>query len=208
MSNYFYDDKTLLSLIDIPLIDEILKKILEPNYVLQSSVAQSRSVLKNKLISTKKGNLGTTWHTDSRYLNNKRISKGFSYLVIIALDDFDNKNGTKYIPMSLNFNKKPKRFFDKSELSKLKPETLEMKSGTVCIMDTGIYHKAGNPSSKTRWSIFSIYTGWFVKPYFDYKKIFKKFKLKENQKKILHFYSKPPEIDQVRPVLSKNFDEK
>ena len=62
-----------------------------------------------------------------------------------------------------------------------------MKSGTVCIMDTGIYHKAGNPSSKTRWSIFSIYTGWFVKPYFDYKKIFKKFKLKENQKKNFTF---------------------
>ena len=73
-----------------------------------------------------------------------------------------------------------------------------MKAGSVCIMDTGTYHKAGEPTLNSRWSIFSIYTGWFVKPYFDYRKIYKKFKMNENIKRILHYFSRPPEIDYVR----------
>ena len=52
--NYFFDDKSLLHLIKIPLVDKILKKILEPNYVLQSSVAQSRSFSRKKLKTKKK----------------------------------------------------------------------------------------------------------------------------------------------------------
>ena len=83
-----------------------------------------------------------------------------------------------------------------------------MKAGSVCIMDTGTYHQAGEPTLNSRWSIFSIYTGWFVKPYFDYSKIYKKFKMTENTKRILHYFSRPPEIDHVRGTLSKNFDQK
>lgn len=206
--NYFFDDKSLLELLELPLVDKILKQILDPNYVLQSSVAQSRSIFKKELKVKKKAKLGISWHTDSRYLNRKKISKGFSYLVIIALDDFDKNNGTRYIPKSHNFSKQPKRSFSKLELKKLKVKTLKMKAGSVCIMDTGTYHQAGEPTLNSRWSIFSIYTGWFVKPYFDYSKIYKKFKMTENTKRILHYFSRPPEIDHVRGTLSKNFDQK
>tara|TARA_B110000008_G_scaffold251321_1_gene265180 strand:- start:154 stop:951 length:798 start_codon:yes stop_codon:yes gene_type:complete len=206
--NYFFDDKSLLELLELPLVDKILKQILDPNYVLQSSVAQSRSIFKKELKVKKKAKLGISWHTDSRYLNRKKISKGFSYLVIIALDDFDKNNGTRYIPKSHNFSKQPKRSFSKLELKKLKVKTLKMKAGSVCIMDTGTYHQAGEPTVNSRWSIFSIYTGWFVKPYFDYSKIYKKFKMTENTKRILHYFSRPPEIDHVRGTLSKNFDQK
>jgi hypothetical protein len=206
--NYFFDDKSLLELLELPLVDKILKQILDPNYVLQSSVAQSRSIFKKELKVKKKAKLGISWHTDSRYLNRKKISKGFSYLVIIALDDFDKNNGTRYIPKSHNFSKQPKRSFSKLELKKLKVKTLKMKAGSVCIMDTGTYHQAGEPTLNSRWSIFSIYTGWFVKPYFDYSKIYKKFKMNENTKRILHYFSRPPEIDHVRGTLSKNFDQK
>ena len=171
-------------------------------------MAQSRSFFKKKLKVRRKKNLGVSWHTDSRYLNKKKISKGFSYLVIIALDSFDKKNGTRYIPKSHNFSKQPKRSFSKLELKKLKVKTLKMKAGSVCIMDTGTYHQAGDPTLNSRWSIFSIYTGWFVKPYFDYSKIYKKFKMTEDIKRILHYFSRPPEIDHVRGTLSKNFDQK
>ena len=205
--NYFFDDKSLLELLELPLVDKILKQILDPNYVLQSSVAQSRSIIKKELKVKKKAKLGISWHTDSRYLNRKKISKGFSYLVIIALDDFDKNNGTRYIPKSHNFSKQPKRSFSKLELKKLKVKTLKMKAGSICIMDTGTYHQAGEPTLNSRWSIFSIYTGWFVKPYFDYSKIYKKFKMTENIKRILHYFSRPPEIDYVRGTLSKNFDQ-
>ena len=73
MYNYFLEDKSLLDLIYIPKVDKILKKVLEPNYVLQSTNAQNR--INNKIdgnIKLKKEyKSGSTWHTDSRYLNNK-----------------------------------------------------------------------------------------------------------------------------------------
>ena len=100
MYSYFYEDKSLLSLIHFPKIDLILKKLLDPNYVLQSTTAQNRikDKINKKTKLKKKYKIGSTWHTDSRYLNNKRISKGFSYLVIIALDAFTKNNGpTQFI---------------------------------------------------------------------------------------------------------------
>ena len=48
-------------------------------------------------------------------------------------------------------------------------------------MDSGMWHKAGKSSNNSRWSIFSIYTGWFVKPYYDSRKI-------KNLKKFLKNY--------------------
>jgi len=198
MYNYFVDDKSLLELIHIPKIHKILEKILEPNYVLQSSNAQNRIISKveNK-IANKKYSIGRTWHTDSRYLNNKRLCKGFSYLVIIALDEFNHLNGpTKFIEKSINNLDKPKRVL------KLKYKELIMKQGSVCIMDTGMWHKAGKSSNNSRWSIFSIYTGWFVKPYFDYYKFIKKNKLDEKYKKLLHYYSKPPDVNEHRNTVT------
>ena len=54
---------------------------------------------------------------------------------------------------------------------KYKIKELIMDEGSICIMDTGVWHKAEESSINSRWSIFSIYTGWFVKPYYDYSSI-------------------------------------
>tara|TARA_B100000579_G_C22670460_1_gene775381 strand:+ start:227 stop:997 length:771 start_codon:yes stop_codon:yes gene_type:complete len=199
MYNYFLEDKSLLNLIYIPKVDRILKTILEPNYVLQSSNAQNRT--KKKIsIKTKLKNkykIGSTWHTDSRYLNNKRLCKGFSYLVIIAIDPFTKLNGpTKFIENSINSRKKPKRRLN------LKYKELIMKEGSVCIMDTGIWHKGGGSTPFSRWSIFSIYTGWFVKPYFNYQTFTNKNKIPKIYKKLLHSYSTPPELSEYRLTVT------
>ena len=198
MYNYFNEDKSLLKLIHFPKIDLILKHLLEPNYVLQSTNAQNRikGKINKKTKLKKKYKIGSTWHTDSRYLNNKRLSKGFSYLVIIALDPFTKFNGpTQFIKNSFNFETKPKRRL------KLKHKELIMKEGSVCIMDTGMWHRAGESSQLSRWSIFSIYTGWFVKPYFNYLDFIKKNKIKNKYKQLLHFNSVPPEIDEMRSTV-------
>ena len=196
--NYFFDDKYLLNLLHIPIADKILEKVLESHYLLQSSNAQNR-ITNFYNIKKKKKNykIGSTWHTDSRYLGEKRISKGFSYLLIIALDPFTEENGaTKFIPESLNFSSMPPRIIkDKSKKYKIK--NLIMKEGAICIMDTGIWHKAGDSSSASRWSIFSIYTGWFVKPYFNYKKL-TKLNIKKIYKKLLHGYAEPPQMNGKR----------
>ena len=118
-------------------IDKILEKLLDENYVLQSSNAQNRQI--EKIDRNKKNfKIGNNWHTDSRYVNNKRISNGFSYLVIVALEDFTrNTASTQFIKDSFKNFTKPKRFTQK------KYNTLKMKSGSVCIMDTGITHRGG-----------------------------------------------------------------
>ena len=199
--NYFYEDKSLLKLIEIPKIDKLLKKLLDEDYVLQSSVAQNRIFIKNKI----KYQVGSTWHTDSRYLGGKRLDKNFSYLVIIALDDFTINNGaTYYVAGSLNLKNKPKRNLKNYDFKSknLKVKRLIMKAGTVCVMNTGIWHKAGESSNSSRWSIFSIYSGWFVKPYFKYD-YFYKLKVKKSLKKLLHFNSQPPNINEDRSTLIK-----
>ena len=76
-----------------------------------------------------------------------------------------------------------------------------MKEGSVCIMDTGMWHKAGDSTQLSRWSIFSIYTGWFVKPYFNYLNFIKKNNIQKKYKKLLHNYSVPPEINETRPTV-------
>ena len=180
------------------MVDKILKITLEDQYLLQSSNAQNR-VTNFYDIRKKKKNykIGSTWHTDSRYLGGKRISKGFSYLLIIALDPFTKVNGaTKFIPKSVNFSSIPPRII-KNNSKKYKIKNLIMKEGSVCIMDTGIWHKAGESSSLSRWSIFSIYTGWFVKPYFDYKELTNQ-NIKKVYKKLLHGFAEPPKMNGKR----------
>ena len=197
--NYFVEDKSLIKLIHIPKIDVLLKKLLEPNYVMQSTNAQNR--IKGKINQNiklkKKYKIGATWHTDSRYLNNRRLDKGFSYLVIIALDEFNKLNGpTKFIENSFNYRSRPKRKIN------LKFKELIMKEGSVCIMDTGMWHKGGKSTNKSRWSIFSIYTGWFVKPYFNYSKFLKRNKILGKYKKLLHYNSTPPELNEHRGTVT------
>ncbi len=198
MYNYFLEDKSLLDLIYIPKVDKILKKVLEPNYVLQSTNAQNR--INNKIDSnTKLKNeykIGSTWHTDSRYLNNKRLSSGFSYLVIVALDSFTKLNGpTKFIKDSFKIREKPKRRL------RVPYKELIMKEGSICIMDSGMWHKGGDSTDLSRWSIFSIYTGWFVKPYFNYQQFLKENKIKKIYKKLLHGNSIPPNLDEIRSTV-------
>ena len=197
--NYFKEDKSLLSLIHFPKVDLILKKILEPNYVLQSTSAQNRikGKISKKINLKKKYLIGSTWHTDSRYLNNIRLNEGFSYLVIIALDSFTKKNGpTQFIENSFKNRIRPKRRLKNSY------KELIMKEGSVCIMDTGMWHRAGKSSLNSRWSIFSIYSGWFVKPYHNFQNFLHKNKIQKKYKKLLHYYSQPPDISEMRDTVT------
>jgi ectoine hydroxylase-related dioxygenase (phytanoyl-CoA dioxygenase family) len=201
MYNYFYEDKSLLKLIYFPELDFILKKVLEPNYTLMSTCAQNRSskILKSEEI-TDNFRVGSTWHTDSRYLNGKRLDSGFSYAVIIAIDAFTKFNGpTKFIENSFKRRDIPPR-----EL-KLKYKELLLKEGSICIMDTGMWHKGGDSTGNSRWSIFSNYAGWFVKPYHDFQDFILKNNIKKKYKKLLHFYSQPPKIKEIRNTV-QNID--
>lgn len=193
--NYFYEDLSLLKLIHIPIIDRLLKRLLEKEYVLQSSNAQNRLLDKfNYSKLKKKFSIGTNWHVDSRFIGEKKIQPGFSYLVIIALDPFLKNSGTQFIEKSHKILEKPNR------KGNYKYKALEMKEGSVCVMDTGMWHRGGTPGYNSRWSIFSIYSCWWVKPYYNYFNFFEKKKhlIQKKYRKLLHFNSVPPISDNER----------
>ena len=204
IQNYFFYNKEYLKFLEIKKVDEILKEVIDKDYVLINSSLTNRFKRNN---SYKKNNfhlddLGGNWHHDSRVIGKRRLDRGFSYIVIIMFDDFELDNGcTQYIEKShLIRNKIPKRngkYISKKILG---------KAGTIAIIDTGLWHKAGNPSeNKTRWSIFSYYGPWFMKPYYDFPKLIKKnykSKIKQSIKKILHCTSIPPssELERVNTL--------
>jgi hypothetical protein len=92
----------------------------------------------------------------------------------------------------MNFRKIPKKTLN------IKYQELFMPEGSVCIMDSGMWHSSGGATQKSRWSIFSIYTGWFVKPYFDFSDYLRKTRLNKSQKKMLHGFCIPPKPKEKR----------
>lgn len=193
IQNYFYYDRELVNLVYNKRIDQVLNKVIDKNYVLINSSLTNRVLRKSN--SKKKAHLpdhGTNWHNDSRFIGGKRLDKGFSYIVCIMFNDFTKTNGgTEYVPKShLIRHIKPKRY------ANYKSKHILGKAGTVVIIDTGLWHKASNKLSKNnRWSLFSYYGPWFMKPYFNYPDMLgKKYKNKINSKiqKILHYNSIPP----------------
>ena len=185
--NYFIEDNSLLKLLVLPVIDKFMTKLIDEDYVLISAAARNKMIfdLKNKKFKSSKAS-GNKWHTDNRYLNGKALKPSINYFAIIALEDFTKNNGgTKYIPKShLN----SKKVINKKE----KFSNMEAKRGSVIIMDSNLLHQAGEPSFLSRWSIFNLYSPWFVKPYFQFNKLVKEKYLSKNIKKVLHFNSLPP----------------
>ena len=187
IANPFRHDLSLINLIDDKRLEKIFSVLLDPNYVLIDSTVINRKI-NHKFKDSKKKKLGEQWHTDSRYNNNKRFDKGYSFLTISMFNDFSNDNSaTLYIPESLNRKDRPPAIN-----KKYRSKAITGKAGTIAILDTGIWHKAGKPSKLDRWSMFNYYGPWFMKPYFDFPKMMKKKKLKKKIKKLLHFNSQPP----------------
>ena len=132
--NFFQENLDLMPLVYIKKIDKILEKLLDENYVYNQvmrrmdrlkKLKKIGKILKLEIIGIQTQDMLTTEESLTR----------FSYLVIIALEDFTKHTAsTQYIKDSLKEFSKPKDLLKKYN-------TLEMKSGSICIMDTGITHK-------------------------------------------------------------------
>ncbi len=185
--NYFIENISLINFIYHKLIDKFLKKLIDEDYVLISAAARNKRFFNLKDNKFKKSKAsGNKWHTDNRYIGGKALKPSINYFVIIALDDFTKYNGgTKFIPKShINSKKIIKNYKNYSYFN--------AKKGSIIIMDSNLLHSAGEPSDKNRWSIFHLYSPWFVKPYFQFTKLIDKKKLPTKVRKILHFESIPP----------------
>ena len=65
-------------------------------------------------------------------------------------------------------------------------------------MDSNLVHRAGVAGNESRWSIFNLYSPWFVKPYYQFNQLVKKKKIPKRTQKLLHFYSTPPENQNIK----------
>lgn len=187
--NYFLEDKSLIELVYNKRINRFLSKILEKDYGLTSASARNKMFFNLNNSSFKKQSAsGNKWHRDNRYVGGRGVHPSLSYFVITAIEDISRFNGcTKYIP---NSHKKFTKISKNKVFKKFK--FLEAKKGSIIILDTNLVHIAGKPTGISRWTIFNMYSPWYIKPYYEYYNIKKIPKFSKLIKKILHYYYVPP----------------
>ena len=193
--NAFEYDSFFFKQVYIKKIDKLLRKLLDDNYVLiNANIINRRKFYHPNIKQTK--SRAAEWHSDSRYLGGKKVGKGLSYIVYIALEDFSKENGgTCYIPKTHLITKIPKRH------ANYKHKVLNLKRGNMVIFDSGLWHKGGKATNKSRWSIFNYYGPWWMKPYYLFDQMLGKKKLNNlntNLKRMLHAYSTPPKSSSIR----------
>jgi len=193
--NYFRHNKNLLKLIWNPLLDIILRELIDQDYVLAASNLINKTLSNNKVFNDATSP-GKDWHTDSRIVGGKRLAEGFSYQVIVMLEDFCSDNGaTQYVPGSHLTRSVPKRngTYDFKRI--------EGRAGSIVVMDSGTWHRSGPASNRSRWGVFSLYTPWFMKPYYRYPEMLGNKlgdELSPHLRQILHYESTPPLNEEER----------
>lgn len=200
MYNYFFEFPKLFNLLYSKFTHKIISNLIDNDYVLISAAARNRQLIgevNNQILAS-----GVGWHNDARYVNNKLIKPSFSYFTILALDSFTKYNGaTQYVPQSHKKSLRPKR--DGNYDYKI----FNAQQGSLIIMDTALWHRAGNATKKRRWAIFNMFSSWFIKPYTDFKTIYNADEIKELSpiaRQLLHFDSIPPSNhDGARATLSR-----
>ena len=192
--NYFAENIKLTNLFENNLIDDVMTKLIDDDYVLINTSARNKKKINLKLKKTKKPiDTGNKWHVDNRHLGGIALKPSLSYFAVIALNEFNENNGaTQYIPKSHLFNKKIK------SQNQNKFKTILAKKGSIIFVDSNLAHRAGESGDIDRWSIFNLYSAWFVKPYYQFDKIVNKKKLLKRVKKLLHFNSAPPTNQNIR----------
>jgi hypothetical protein len=203
--NYFIECPELLEFVYNKNIFNLMCHLLDKDHVLTTSSARNKRKIKNYKSSRKASGIG--WHTDGRYVLGDKIpiKPSFSYIVIYMLEDFNKNNGaTEYVPNSHKFNFRPERNGD------YKKKYFYGSQGDIIIMDTALFHKAGISSYKSRWSIFSMYSSWYIKPYFQFDKIFTKKQFKDMNPKLrqlFHQDSIPPKNQNINRATLRRVQE-
>ena len=80
----------------------------------------------------------------------------------------------------------------------INPKQTSQHKGSIIFIDSNLVHRAGISGDKSRWSIFNLYSPWFVKPYYQFDKIINKKKISLRTRKLLHFNSVPPTSQNIR----------
>ena len=189
--NFFRHDLDLLALVNIPAVDEILTDLIDEDYVLVACNAINRTKSEDNKAAI---DVGQNWHTDSPYVGGRRMEAGIFYSVLIMLDEFTSENGTAFIPNSHLRTDRPNRDETYPEIM------ITGKPGDIVIFDSGLWHKGGVSTEANRWGVFNLYGPWFIKPYFNFPKMFDfdSSNLDPVSARLLHFNSTPPNDETER----------
>jgi ectoine hydroxylase-related dioxygenase (phytanoyl-CoA dioxygenase family) len=189
LDNYFMDDHSLLSLIYQDITDQLMRRLIDDDYVLISPSARNRSNLIGEEFGKKTSGFG--WHTDSRFIGGLGVKPSLCYMSIVCIESFTKENGcTHYVPKSHLFYERPRdREID------IPYAYLTADKGDLVIFDTALWHKVGDASTISRWGVFNTYGPWFMKPYHYFVEMFNKGDSKEFSpviRQLLHYDSTPP----------------
>lgn len=191
--NFFRHDLDLMPLVVTDAMDDILKTVMDEDYVLIGANIINRQNLATTAGASKYADY---WHTDSRYLGGRRLASGFSYSTIIMLDDFTVDNGaTHVIPGTHKMRLRPEK------QGEYPHEVLTGEAGTMVIMDSGIWHRGGPSGVKSRWGVFNMYGPWFMKPYFNFPVMMGEgfgAVLTPTLRRLFHYNSQPPRDETER----------
>ncbi len=206
----FAYDRTLLEFVYHDQIDQVLKSVLDEDYVLIVSNTNDLSAVSDDFSdrsaqggSQSKKFKGGLWHHDSKYVAGKRLEAGFNYAVIIMLDDFKVTNGATQVYLA-----------SRDERGRPDPHgayearTIEGTAGSVAILDAGLWHRSGTPSTESRWAVLNQYGPWFLKPYFRYPEMLgEEFgrSVSPPLRRLLHYCSTPPlnERERVNTLIKQ-----
>lgn len=188
LDNYFQSDHSLLDLIYQDITDQVMRKMIDDDYVLVSPSARNRRLM-NSEFGRKTSGIG--WHTDSRFIGGQGIRPSLCYMSIICMDEFGKHNGaTHYIPNShLRYQRPEDRDAD------LKFDYMLANQGDMVLFDTALWHRIGEASEDSRWGVFNTYGPWFMKPYHRFNEMFSDAEaatLPPKIRQLLHFDALPP----------------
>lgn len=190
--NYFLHNPELFALVHNQMIDEVMKKLIDEDFVLISPSARNPRIRHDLPEGHKTSGVG--WHNDSRVYNKQDGSlyrPSMSFYAAVALEEFNMNNAsTHFVPSSHLRYQKP---LDRNAV--LDHETFLAPVGSLIFFDSALWHKVGDSTFNSRWSIFNMYGPWFMKPYFRFPENYgaeQVERLPAAIKKILHFNSTPP----------------
>ena len=212
ISHPFKYDPIFLDIISNEMICQTIENAIGDKITLTNSNINNRQI---KDSHSKEKPPGSTWHTDSRYVQEGRVklSYGSGYLAVLCIDNFSIKNGsTQYVPKSHIFRDKPAREISSKDYQ---IKNIELNSGDMFIFDSGLWHKAGESSLESRWGVFNFYSPWYIKPYYRFDKMFKTSEILLMNNRLIdlfHFSSTPPssQLERQNTVITaeefkKNF---
>jgi len=190
--NYFQGRPDMFGLLFQGLTDQIMCELIDQDYVLISPAARNRQI-RSDLEQCRQGTSGVGWHVDTRFVgaSPRALQPSPIYFSFIALDDFTYENGaTFYVPGSHKWYRRPE---DRN--AQLDSQAVQVKKGTLGFFDAALWHRVGEPSTKSRWSVFNMFGPWFMKPYFRFYEMFRPQEMETFPPKIrqlLHWDSLPP----------------